>query len=145
MVLPNPPTFNIIWSFAIWGMLVPVSTIPSIPCFYCGKKQSEAGPCAHLHSMETGIWLQIFTPCYLSHNPAVTPPSLSFTDILLPSVPSLLEIKLQLWALYLNQCYNDTFSFAQLTCNHKLPRFRTKTFPHTDKAAFSCDEGLTFL
>lgn len=80
-----------------------------------------------------------------THNPAVTPPSLSFTVILLPSVPSLLEIKLQLWALYLNQCYNDTFSFAQLTCNHKLPRFRTKTFPHTDKPAFSCDKGLIFL
>lgn len=144
-VLPTPPTFSIIWSFAIWGMLVSVSMFPSNPCFYCGKKQSEPGPRAHLHPMETGIWLQIFTPFYLSCYPAVMPPSLSFTAILLPSVPSLLERKLQLQALYLNQCHNDTFPLAQLTCNHELPRLRTKTFPHTEKAAFNCGKGLTFL
>lgn len=73
-------------------MLVPVSTIPSTPCFYLGKMQSEACPWAHLNSMEIGIWLQIFTPCC----PAVTPPSLSFPAILLPSVPSLPGSKLQL-------------------------------------------------
>lgn len=64
-------------------MLVPVSMIPSTPWFSCGKKQSERRPHAHLHPMETGIWLQIFTPSYLSCSPAVTPPSLPFTAILL--------------------------------------------------------------
>lgn len=69
------------------------------------KKQSETGPHAHLHPMETGIWLHIFTPCYLSCYPA-HPPS-PFTAILLPSV--LLERKLQLWALYLNHATMTPF------------------------------------
>lgn len=60
-------------------------------------------------------------------------------------VPSLLQRQLQLWALYLNQGYKDTFPLVQLTCDHELPRFRTKTLPHTDKAALNWDKGLPFL
>lgn len=60
-------------------------------------------------------------------------------------VPSLLQRQLQLWALYLNQGYKDTFPLVQLTCDHELPRLRTKTLPHTDKAALNWDKGLPFL